>query len=209
MDSTKSGVFIIESLSLSDESDGRTEGRMLQEMLRLLEIRSEYRYIRTLRELAVMAEGFRKEPSFRYLHLSCHGNKSGVGLTLDTVPFDELGKALGKLEKRRLFISACSACNDRLADSLRPTSLLSVIGPSMNISFDDAAIFYASFYHIMFNTNRKNMKNDQVRITLEKLTELFEVGISAYFRVESGQYRRRSYPTPPAEQASRDSDLTR
>jgi hypothetical protein len=133
MGDTKSGVFIIESLSLSDESDGRTEGRMLQEMLRLLEIRSEYRYIRTFKELTVIGEEFRKEPSFRYLHLSCHGNKSGVRLTLETVPFDKLGKALGKLEKRRLFISACSACNDQLADSLRQTSLLSVIGPSMTL----------------------------------------------------------------------------
>jgi hypothetical protein len=79
----------------------------------------------------------------------------------------------------------------------------------MNISFDDAAIFYASFYHIMFNANRKNMKNDQVRVTLKKLTELLEVGISAYFRVESGQYRRYSYPTPPAEQAARNCGPTR
>ena len=90
-----------------------------------------------------------------------------------------------------------------------PVSYYCLSRPSLNISFDDAAIFYASLYHIMFNAKRKNMKNDHVRATLKQLTELFEVGISAHFRVESGQYRRYSYPTPPAEQAARNCGPTR
>ncbi len=199
MKASKSGVFIIESLSLEDESEKRLEGKMLQEMLKLLEIPSEYKYIRTSTELEVMVERFRSKSGLKYLHVSCHGNDSELGLTLDTVPFDNLTQKFGLLEKRRLFVSACSVCNDRLADSLAPTGLLSVIGPSEDIEFDDAAIFYTAFYHRMFNADKDRMKNDQVEFTLDKLTELLGIGMNAFFRKKSGTYRKRTFAPTSSE----------
>lgn len=156
----------------------------------MLEIALEYKYIRTSRELEVMVERFRSKSRFRYLHMSCHGNDSELGLTLDTVPFDDLVQKFGLIEKRRLFVSACPVCNDRLAYSLAPTDLLSLIGPSEDVEFDDAAIFYAAFYHMIFNADKDHMKNHQVELALDKLTGLLGIGVNAFFRKQSGTYRK-------------------
>ena len=84
---------------------------------------------------------------YRYLHLSCHANNEEMATTLDIIPFQELGIILEPyLEKRRLFLSACSMSCSNLAKRLIPiTGCYSILGPSAKVDIADAAIFWAVF----------------------------------------------------------------
>lgn len=146
-DLTEPKVFIIESLDFEDETDGDFEGEILSRILHLSRIEHKYYYIRTEKELKKLLEEF-YTLNYRYLHISCHGNKKSIGTTLDTIQFDRLAELLEtNLHKKRLFLSACSAVNDDLATKIiKRTGCYSVIGSNKPINFDDAAIFWASFY---------------------------------------------------------------
>ena len=85
-------LFIIESLTLDDEADGRQEGEILSRMLRLAgKTKTKYFYIRTKRELEEIIDLF-DESKYRYLHISCHANDSEMGTTFDDVFFSSLEK---------------------------------------------------------------------------------------------------------------------
>ena len=176
---TKPEVFIVESLAFNDEGKGRFEGKILMDLLRLCGKDPRYYYVRTKRELQEIL-GFFKRSDYRYLHLSCHGNSESIATTLDDIAFRELGKLLRPcLNNRRLFISACEAVNDDLANALMPTSgCLSIIGPHEDVTFDEAAIVWASFYQLMFSGNFSGMRRRDIKQVLQGLVELFEVPIA-------------------------------
>jgi hypothetical protein len=146
MTGTLPNVFIIESLRFSDEPRERFEGRILEKVLKLGEKESIYYYIRTRRELEKIAAKFGKS-GFRYLHLSCHANTRGMATTLDRISFAELGKIFRPhLANRRVFLSACEMATRPLAEALLDSSgCYSVIGPSTDVAFGDAALLWASF----------------------------------------------------------------
>src|ERR1700724_2996528 len=84
---TRPQVFIIESLVLEDEKDHR-EGEIIYPILQMSGKQPEYHYIRTKREPKHFVEMFGKS-KFRYLHLSCHGNKNLFATTFDNLDDDE------------------------------------------------------------------------------------------------------------------------
>ena len=93
---TNFSLFVIESLEFGDEKNLRFEGKLLTDILRMSRqgIEVEYLYIRTRQELSVALKRFHRSKK-RYLHISCHGNPDEIGLTLDTVPFDEFADEIG------------------------------------------------------------------------------------------------------------------
>jgi hypothetical protein len=171
---TRPGVFIIESLGFKDEKKGRFEGRILRDMLTLSEKEAEYWYVRTWKELT--EEVFQRfyDSKMRYLHLSCHGSPTHISLTLDNVPFKEFGQEIRHyLSKRRLFISACEVVNRAFSAEVNPDEeCYSVIGPRDDIRFDDAAVMWASFYHLMLRDS-KVMRSKEIRSNLERLKKTF------------------------------------
>lgn len=140
---TKPKVFIIESLTFKDEKDELFEGQILSKILKFAMIESQYYYVRTKREFEHVI-GLFKKSNYRYLHISCHGNRNGISTTLDLINFDELGLILENvIDNKRLFISACSVMNNNLANSvLSNTDCYSIVGPSKDIYMDDAVIFW-------------------------------------------------------------------
>jgi hypothetical protein len=180
-DTTEPKVFIIESLDFEDEDDGDFEGDLISKMLNLSRIEHKYFYIRTEQEFKEILNKF-QESNYRYLHISCHGNSTSIGTTLNSIDFPTLAQHLsGKLEKKRLFLSACSAVNDDFANAvIRQTACYSVIGPHKTINFDDAAIFWASFYHLMFKQNAKAMKRDVLESTLNQLVTVHKMPLKYY-----------------------------
>mgnify|MGYP002619507055 CR=1 FL=1 len=156
---TKPSIFIIESLTFDDEKKERFEGKFLSHILRLGGIETKYYYIRTKNELKVVLDKF-YDSTYRYLHISCHGDKNTLALTLDEITHEEFGKLTEVyLYKKRLFLSACSATNRHLAEKVMPISnCYSIIGPANNIQFNDAAIIWAAFYHLIFKANERAMK---------------------------------------------------
>lgn len=145
-------IFIVESLRFDDEASDSYEGKIISNILHLNGKNSKYYYIRTRRELEEVV-GIFDASRYRYLHLSCHGSPQSMATTLDTIPFEQLGGILQPhLHNKRLFLSACEMVNEELAKAIIPDSgCYSIIGPSESVKFSDAAILWASFYHLIFN----------------------------------------------------------
>ena len=122
-----------------------------------------YRYVRTKRELSYFIEDFKKT-DYRYLHISCHGNQDLICLTMNKMNNEEFAKIVGPaLDKKRLFLSACLATTEYLAKEVfAHGSCRSVAGPASSINFDDAAIFWTAFYHLMFKKEAKSMANRDI-----------------------------------------------
>lgn len=185
---TRFSLSIIESLEFKDEKLLRFEGKILSDILRLSrrEIDVDYIYIRTRKELKSTLKRFSKSRN-RYLHISCHGNKSEIGLTLDTVPFEEFGDDLAPyMDDRRLFFSACQVVNEDLANIvLNQSGCRSVIGPRTDIRFGDAALMWATFYHLMFrDPEAESMKGGKIRWALRRIHHTFAEEFDYFTRTD-------------------------
>jgi hypothetical protein len=179
---TKPEVFIVESLTLDDEKERRQEGDLLSRMLHIAgKAGTEYYYIRTRRELEEIIDLF-DESECRYLHISCHANRSGMATTFDDISYRELGEMLKPcLEGRRVFVSACQMATAGFAKEILPsTGCNSLIGPKRSINFDDAAAFWVSFYHLMFKLNERSMKREGLRKRIKQLSGIYEEPINYY-----------------------------
>lgn len=181
LSATTPKVFIIESLDLEDEQNDRYEGQIISNILKFADIEHQYHYVRTKIELEHFVREFARS-GYRYLHISCHGNRQSISTTLESVTLEDLSLILEtSLDKKRLFMSACSVVNRTLADKLfGVTDCYSVIGPCKTINMDDAAIFWASFYHLMFKKNKKAMKRDVLEPTVLGLVKLYDVQMKYY-----------------------------
>jgi hypothetical protein len=190
-------VFIIESLKLEDElHEEKFEGKILSQILRLNRKEPIYYYIRTKTELTEMLKEF-GESDYRYLHLSCHANPKLLATTFDSLSFAEFGSIARRyLNGRRVFLSACAAVNKRLAKEIfRESGCQSLIGPSRKIGFGDAAIAWATFYHMMFKENQEKMIRGTITEGLKTIQSAFGVNMRYYTREDSseGGFRRVTY----------------
>ena len=182
MANTVPEVFIIESLSLDDEDSMRHEGEIISKMLHLSgKTNTKYFYIRTERELEKIIAIF-DETEYRYLHISCHSNKTSMDTTFDHVSYAKLGKILKScLKGRRVFVSACEMANEGLAARLLPgTGCLSLIGPKEDIAFADAAAVWVAFYHLMFKANDRGMSGADIQRCITELSKLYGVPINHF-----------------------------
>jgi hypothetical protein len=179
-------------VTFDDEGEGRLEGDILSQMLRLSGKQTEYRYIRTRQELAAVLPQF-VASDLRYLHISCHGNEQSLFTTLYEVPFADLGRLLRPhLTGRRLFVSACQAVNGDLADALmRKAGCFSIVGPAEDIGFDEAAVMWAAFYHLMFKENPRAMKAASIELALARLIQTFGVPMTYLQRTRKRPYWRQ------------------
>lgn len=139
--------------------------------------------VRTKAELEEVVNIF-EDSEYRYLHISCHGSKRSMHTTLDEIPFKELGTMLRSvLNGRRLFLTACSMANISLAKEIIPGSrCFSMIGPKKEVGFNDAAILWSSFYHLMFKSNSKAMKHSQVRENAQRVSSMYHVQLNYYHK---------------------------
>ena len=179
---TKPEVFIIESLDPDDEGNGRFEGSIISQMLRLHGKEPKYRYVRTKKDFKKAIKQF-GQSQYRYLHISAHADEDGMCTTnLDEINYDEMSKILNPyLVGRRLFLSACSMVHEDMAKEIIPsTGCYSVVGPTEKIYFSDAAIVWSSIYHLMFSKDSDKMSRKVLKENLTKVCKLFEVQI-AYF----------------------------
>ena len=194
-------IFIIESLEFKDERAERFEGRIISQILALSGKQCEYCYIRTKRELIELLKQFASS-KYRYLHLSCHGNSTTMFTTLDEVPFADFGELIKPyLRNRRLFVSACSATNQMLADSIMPDSgCYSILGPDQDIYFNDAAVLWASFYHVMFAADSTAMRYKTIKAKAQEVADMYRVRLKliGHDRDRSKGYKIRAI-TPRSE----------
>ena len=184
-------VFIIETLDPDDEGNGRFEGAILSQILRLHGKTSGYRYVRTISEFEDAVTEF-GDSNRRYLHISCHADENGMCTTnQEQIDHEDLQEILTPyLHNKRLFFSACSMVNERLASNLIPdTGCHSIIGPCEDIRFSDAVVFWSSLYHLMFSHNVSAMKAVELRKYLSAISNLFAVDIM-YFSSSSSNKKK-------------------
>lgn len=187
---TEPKVFIVESLEFEDEDNGYFEGQIISEILRLSFVETKYYYVRTKKEFRKVLS-FYKESNYRYLHISCHGGQNSIWTTFDEIKFEELGEMLKDLMvKKRLFLSACSVVNEKIAKAVIPKSNCnSIIGPKNDIAFRDSAIMWASFYHLMFNDDTDDtvvMSRAKLLKNLQKVVNTFEQQLE-YFSISKAK----------------------
>ena len=157
----KNSVFIIESLYASDERLKRFEGDILKRTLALCGKRAKYKYVRSRKQLRAALGRF-KASRMRYLHISCHGDKTSIATTHGSLSFDEFASLIRPyLRGRRLFLSACLATNETLAAKVFPDSgCRSLAGPKGKPPFRDSVVMWALFYNLMFRQKLKDpLKN--------------------------------------------------
>ncbi|HUH74958.1 MAG TPA: hypothetical protein VLZ75_11215 [Chitinophagales bacterium] len=177
------GVFIIESMDLDNEVNGKLDGYTLKTILDLCEIPNQYFYIRTKLELEKVIEIF-TDSNFGFLHIACHGNENSIMLTFEELDFEELEEIIGDhLHHRRLFLSACKAARFELAEHFIPKyHCYSVIGTPENIDYDKAAVFWSSFYYLMFDLNQVNMPQRDLWPILDNVSKSFNLKLN-YFSI--------------------------
>lgn len=195
---SKPEVFIIESLAFDDEINDRREGLFLSHILKLAGKSPIYYYLRTQRELSVILEKF-KESDYRYLHISCHGNDKVICTTLDKIELRIFGNMVKRyLDKKRLFISACLAGNETLAEAILPSSgCLSLIGPKNEIQFRDSAIVWASFYHLMFKVDPRKMTGVTIHLKFQRIIDTFKVPFNYYYPQRDNERGFDTYTLQP------------
>jgi len=177
-------VFIIETLHPDDEGNGRFEGSAITHILRLHRKSPKNYYVRTSKDFEEAVKKFGKS-SYRYLHISAHGDPEGMCTTnQDEIDYDELADILEPhLKKKRLFLSACSMVHDDIAKEIIPkTGCYSIVGPKEDIAFSTAAVFWPAIYHLMLSHNDAAMKHIELQKNLKRVTDLFAVNIGYYSR---------------------------
>lgn len=179
----KYGVFIIESMDWENEVNNKLDGIALKTILDLCDIPNQYIYIRTQLELEHSMELFRQS-DFGFLHVSCHGNEEGICLTIDEISFEDLSVIMGPyLKYRRLFLSACKAACFSLAEYFIPQyHCYSIMGAADIIDYDKAAIFWSSYYYLMYKDDQERMWQKNIIPTLKNITRTFNEALN-YFSI--------------------------
>lgn len=172
------GINIIESLNSDDDKDGK----ILHEILNVCRIKNSYSSINTKSEFIKAINEF-ANCGFRYLHLSFHGNTTGIALSDGAfISNSEFSEIIGnKLEKRRIFMSSCETGNFDLASKLITKNYIySLIGSPVKIRFDKASLFFPSFYHLMNEIDTEVMKKEALKTAIKASADLFQIPITYY-----------------------------
>lgn len=186
---TNYGVYIIEFLRADDYLDGEN----LHEILKLSLIKTEYRWVENKEEFKKALRDFNKS-KFRYLHISCHADETGLEINGNEITNLELQQVTKTyLNNKRLFLSACKGANRQLASLIvSKNNAYSLVGIPTGLDFDKSALFWPSFYHLINEVDSKRMKNLQIINIIKKLVDLFNIPVNYYTRINNNKtYIRR------------------
>ena len=153
-------VHVVESPGDFDLLDGRTEGRVLLEALKLSQVPASYNLV-TTRATLDEALGARLDQAVSYfrrfpvIHLSLHGNGNGIGLTDGHyVEWDSLRDLLLPINLRLggallVCLSSCfgaAGCKMAMYEN-QPIPFFALVGHPDTAAWGDSAIGFATFYH--------------------------------------------------------------
>lgn len=174
---SKYGVFIIESLRTGDYLDGLTLG----EVLDLSGIEVQYEHVQNEESLIEAFAKF-KSTNFRYLHLSCHADSTGIEIGGIEITNERLSIIIGDaLTKKRMFMSACQGSNIDIASKIiSKNKAYSLIGTPEDLSFDKSVLFWPTFYHVINEIDNSKMGFVAIKGTLKKCVNLLNITIDFY-----------------------------
>lgn len=170
-------VSIVESPSSLDLLLECQEGRALQVALYQAQIPCRYylatnknTFIEALHYIAQQRIDDKQQNSVSQpiaLHVSCHGNEDGVGLTdEDFISWDELRKILiefareamayheaGKISSVLLCMSACSGLSAQKMATIEENPFMSLVAPSQEALWSDCLTSFLVFYNLFLKKN--------------------------------------------------------
>jgi hypothetical protein len=174
-------VFIIESPSPRDVLDERAEGDALSSALRLAKIPNHYYRAYDLETFkavfmekiasypaavskVVEGEKTQKTACLPLIHISAHGNKSGLQLTSgEFVSWNDLRVLLVNLAQAKGFsrngistLQVCfSTCMGASAEEMfacgKPYPCFAIVGPTQSVEWSDSLTAFITFYHQLMN----------------------------------------------------------
>ena len=158
-------VYIVESPSPRDLSDGRTEGLALCESFKLSRTKHTYtlavnrdEFLRafTLDENeSKFRDEFQRHGCFPVVHLSMHGNDQGIGLTDGTmISWNELREILKPINEAlpdglMVTFSTCGGASSTIMSMVTGDEkpFFATVGSCDNVHWEDALVAYIVFYH--------------------------------------------------------------
>jgi hypothetical protein len=165
----------------------------MHEILKLSLIKTKYKWVDNKEEFKKALLDFNKS-NFRYLHISCHADETGLEINGDEIANIEFQKMTkGFLNNKRVFLSACKGANRQLATLVvSSNNAYSLVGIPTNLDFDKSALFWPSFYHLINEVDSEKMKRLQIIDIIKKLVDLFNIPINYYSRINNNKsYIRR------------------
>jgi hypothetical protein len=147
-------IFVAESVSEKDFYHRRWEGRVIEEIVRLLGSRTIYRIAMT-RKLFAKAVRLAARNKCDVFHLSCHGDKTGIELTDGTeLSWEELAEAFQEVDHMpaALIMSSCVGGNAGIARAFekhkrRPDVIFGTEGKDgKELTFSSACICWPILY---------------------------------------------------------------
>jgi hypothetical protein len=145
-------VLIIESGSPMDFYNDQLDGNSTRRLLQLLSVKSEMHIVLDERRLS-RALKLAADDNFDVVHLSCHGDRSGIQLAdqtdIDWEPFAALFQK-HKLQPRALVMSACCGASSGIGEAfanarLRPDIIFGSKDPR---DYHEYAVAWAILYRI-------------------------------------------------------------
>ena len=118
----------------------------------------------------------------------------GIEINGDVISNSELSEIFrNKIKRKRIFLSACKGGNRNMATAIiTKCGGQSVIGTPIDLYFDKAALFWPSFYHVIYGVDKKKMNKRNLSTVLKKCVDLFETPINYYHGINGEtKYLRR------------------
>lgn len=194
-------IYIIESPGSLDILDNRKEGYALSEILKLAEIKNKYynvvdrnTFTECLNRIFNDIKATGQDLGGIILHLSMHGNNTGIGLTNGEfiywkefyAIFDDLNLRLGyiilpnnvRVSKFDIYMSSCEGFNAQVIKEYSEYPLYtSLIGPVTSVNWSDSLIAFATLYH---NTIHKT---NILKVGVDKMNSA--AGLDNVFQIAS------------------------
>jgi len=197
---TKLKVFVAESVSPEEFYQRDWEGRVVEEIVRLLDGKASYRIVLNA-ELLLRAIKAASKNAYDVFHLSCHGNKSGIGLTTvkRTISWEKLADLFQKADHvpSVLVLSSCVGGDRGIARAFaerkrRPGVIFGAEADDEDVlTFPTACITWPILYTSLATTG----KNPKAFKDAVKKMNLIAPHRFVYRRWDGKKYRR--YPSKP------------
>lgn len=184
------GVYIIESLDSSDFYERRLDGHAANEILKILDVRTEYRIAFT-RALIKRAITEAASGDFGVLHFSSHGSDEGVCMTsgkrLTWAEFVELIKPASGA-KKALVMATCGGGDMELTKALTSAGVVFgwVFGSTAEkVTFSDSCLAWSILYNRLVD---HGFKRKALQTTLTAINAAID-GDFVYRRWNGKKYR--------------------
>jgi hypothetical protein len=198
-------IFVLECPDPLDALQGRSEGPVMAAIGKLIGHEVLTFLVRSKRELRETCQyvssidpghdAHRQPDRPLCLHISAHGNSSGLGIGADFLPWDALADAIeaflsSKMQhkgKRIIVLSACQAEQQKLSGAIQDLVVRkkAILPPkylfctSGEVPWENAAVGWTLFYHLLPDADLD--KKESVQDVLDNI-KAAGVGSFIYFR---------------------------